>query len=107
VGKLIDLQESDFDARVLQASGLVVVDFGATWCAPCKKLHPILEEVMDDFDNTFPIYEVDVGDSPGIARRYGVISVPQTHFFKDGERVDTIIGLVKKQKIVDIVKKHI
>jgi len=70
-------------------------------------LHPILEQVIDDFDGRFPIYEVDVGVSPGIAQKYGVISVPQILFFVDGKNVERIVGMVVKDKIVKKVNAHL
>lgn len=106
MGQMIDLNEKDFSEKVEQGTGFCVVDFGAEWCAPCKKLHPILEQIIDDFDGQVTVYEVDAGESPAVAQKFGVISVPQTLMFVDGKNVDRIVGLVKKEKIVSKIKKY-
>ncbi len=106
MAELVNLNEADFEAQVLKKSNLVIVDFGATWCAPCKKLHPLLEELLDEFPGEVEGFYVDVGVNTQIARDYGVISVPQTHFFKGGEHVDQVVGLSKKSKYQELIEQY-
>ncbi len=101
------VNDTNFEQEVLQADQLVVVDFGATWCGPCKKLDPIMEELIVEYDGKAKIRKVDVGEAPGVAQRYRVLSVPQVLFFKNGEIVDNIVGLVGKGAIASKMDKHV
>jgi thioredoxin 1 len=85
---------------------LVLVDFSATWCGPCKKLHPLLAEVQAERSDV-RIVMVDIQDAPETARACGVMSVPQVHFFKGGKAVDKFIGLQAKGKILELIDKNI
>ena len=99
--------DATFEQEVMQAEGLVVVDFGATWCGPCKKLDPILEEMMSEYEGRVKIRKVDVGEAPGIAQRYKVLSVPRVLFFRNGEVREQITGLVPKSKLVERFDEHL
>ena len=98
---------AEFKEQALQASGLVLVDFSATWCGPCKRLVPELEAVAQELGDKVTILKVDVDDSPDIASEYGVQSIPNMTFFKDGKVVDTVVGLLPKAAIVGRIKKHL
>jgi len=99
--------DGQFDEEVLQSHNLAVVEFGATWCSPCKKLHPIMDELADDFKQQARIVEVDVGESPQTAQTYGVISVPQVLFFRDGQVIDRVVGLLPKTKLKEKIENHL
>jgi len=92
--------------ETVSAGGLVLIDFSATWCGPCKKLHPILEEIQAERGDV-RIVMADIQDAPETARTCGVMSVPQVHFFKDGQHVDKFIGLQGKPKILDLINKNL
>ena len=104
---MIPVNDAGFEQEVLKAEGLIVLDFGATWCGPCKKLDPIMEELAQLYDGRAKIRKVDVGIAPGIAQKYRVLSVPQVLFFKNGNVVEQIIGLVPKTKLVESFEKHL
>ena len=106
MAELLNVSEADFEEQVLKKDKLVIVDFGATWCAPCKKLHPLLEELLEEYGGEVEGAYVDVGANQNLARQYGVISVPQTHFFKGGEHLDQVIGLGKKDKYKNLIEVH-
>jgi thioredoxin 1 len=101
------VNDSTFNDEVLQAEGLVVVDFGATWCGPCKKIEPILDEMTGEYEGRVKIRKVDVGVSPSIAQQYKVLSVPRVLFFKNGEVRDQITGLVPKNVLVEKFEEHL
>jgi thioredoxin 1 len=101
------VDDNNFENEVLQSDRLTLVDFGATWCAPCKKLHPIMNDLADDFSDTVKVVEVDVGASPATAMKFGVTSVPQLLFFKDGSVKETVIGLLPKSKIEAKIEGHL
>lgn len=98
------LNETDFQSKVMDQQGLVVVDYGATWCGPCKKLKPILEELSIEMKDKAQFYYVDAGEQPGLAQKFGVMSLPTLLFFKSGEVQDRIVGLVAREKIVEKIE---
>lgn len=99
--------DQQFDAEVIQSDCLTLVDFGATWCGPCKKLHPIMDELAEEFGNKLKVVEVDVGESPQTAMKFGVTSVPQLLFFMDGIVRETVVGLLPKSKIEEKIEQYL
>jgi thioredoxin 1 len=99
MAKIID--QTEFNNLVLEGKGVVLVDFFATWCGPCKALAPILEEVADELKDKVVIYKVDIDQSQTLAQEYRVMSVPTMKIFKNGEVVETIVGLQSKGVLLD------
>jgi len=95
------LNSDTFDEKVLKATQLVVVDYGANWCGPCKKLKPILEDLVSTLAEKASFFYVDAGEQPAMAQQYGVMSLPTILFFKNGEVKDRIVGQVGKEKIIE------
>ena len=96
--------QDTFNEEVLNSKGVVVVDFFATWCAPCKMLAPVLEEVQSEMDNV-SIFKIDVDESPEIANKYGVQSIPTIKIFKDGAEVDTKVGFMPKDSLKEAIEE--
>ncbi len=107
MSKLQKIGDDRFDAEVVHNELLTLVEFGATWCGPCKKLHPIMKELAHEYEGRVSVYEVDVGDSPQTAMQYGVTGVPQLLFFKEGKVRETIVGLLPKSKIEEKIERHL
>ena len=101
------LQDSNFDANVIQSDKPVLVDFWAEWCAPCRMIAPIVEELAVEYQDTLVVGKVNVDNSPQISMNYGIRSIPTILIFKDGKAVDQIIGAVPKKTLVDKIKPHI
>ena len=99
--------DAEFDAEVLSSDRLTLVDFGAEWCAPCKKLHPIMDQLADEYNGKIKVVEVDVGVSPLTAMKFGVTSVPQLLFFKDGIVKETVVGILPKSKIEEKIDDYL
>lgn len=97
------LTESNFNEKI--ADGVVLVDFFATWCGPCKMLSPIVEEIAAESDGSFSVYKVDIDEAEDVAMDYGIMSVPTLVVFKDGAEVERMIGVQPKAAILDTVKK--
>ena len=93
------INSSEFSG-LLQEDKLLVVDFFATWCGPCKKLSPTLDEVSEEFAGQVNIVKVDVDESEDLALNYGIRSVPTVLFFKNGQQVDKFVGALPKSEIV-------
>ncbi len=85
----------------------VVLDFGATWCGPCKKLEPILDELSASYAGKVRILKVDVGEAPGTAQKHGVMSVPTVIFLKEGKLVHRFSGVESKDKITKLMGQHL
>ena len=99
MAKIID--QTEFDNLVLKGEGVVLVDFFATWCGPCKALAPVLEEVAEQLKDKATIYKVDIDQTQSLAQQYRVMSVPTMKIFKNGEVVETIVGLQSKSVLLD------
>ena len=93
----------NFSSEVLEQKGLVLVDFWATWCGPCKMIAPIIEELATELDGKCKVGKVNVDEEMGLAIKYRVESIPTLLFFKDGEMVKKSIGFMEKQEILDII----
>ncbi|MCO5249820.1 MAG: thioredoxin [Candidatus Kapabacteria bacterium] len=103
----IHVTDADFDAVVLKSDIPVLIDFWAAWCGPCKLIAPIVEELAGEYAGKFKICKLDVDNNQKTAFQYGIRSIPTVLIFKNGEVVDSILGAVPKQKIVDRIQTHI
>ena len=92
--------EDETKFQELIAKGDVLVDFYATWCGPCKMLAPVLEEMADEYKQV-KFVKVDVDQDVDLARRYGIQSIPNVIFFKDGKAVDQLVGFAGKDGVLE------
>lgn len=98
----VQITSSDFQSKVLEADKPVLVDFFATWCGPCKRLAPTLDEVANDVAGKADVYKLDIDQSQDIAAKYRVSSVPTLILFKDGQPAKKIVGAQPKAAIMSI-----
>src|SRR3954464_3787273 len=87
-------------------SGLVLVDFWAPWCGPCKMIAPVLEELDSEIGEKVKIVKLDVDENPETASKYGVMSIPTLLVFKNGEVVDKTVGFQPKDSLASVLEKH-
>lgn len=99
------ITEKNFEEKTKK--GVVVVDFFATWCGPCRMMSPILDEIKDEVGDKVEIYKVDVDDDEKLARRFGVMSIPTIFIFVDGEIQEKHIGLWMKEDMLTILNSYI
>ena len=96
----------NFDA-LLQDEKLVIVDFWATWCGPCRMLSPILDEVEGEMSDKITVVKVNVDDADEIAGRYRIMSIPTLIFFKGGQAVDKTVGAMPKNALMDKINSNL
>ena len=101
--EIINITESSFDQAVLQSSKLVLVDFWAPWCGPCKLITPILDNLNREYAGEVVFGKVNVDDEPGLAEKYHVRGIPTLLFFKGGDIVSTKVGLLSAEQLRAII----
>lgn len=104
---IINATDASFDTDVVNSDGLVLVDFWAAWCGPCKAIAPVLEELAEDYQGRVKIVKVDVDANPQSAARFGIRSIPTLFVFKNGERVETVVGGRPKSELAALLDKHL
>ena len=98
-----ELNELTFD-DLINEEGLTVIDFSATWCMPCRMLKPIIERVAEQCSDV-SFYNVDIDENEEVAKRYRIFSVPTLVCFRDGKKVDSLVGLNSFEEIVEFVER--
>ena len=100
------INSNEFKNQVLDSSDVVMVDFFAEWCGPCKMLAPVLEELSSEMAGRAKILKVDVDKSPDFAQKYGISGVPTVMVFRNGAPVDKMVGFQPKQVLKSKLDKH-
>lgn len=99
-----DVTDQNFSQET--SDGLVLVDFWAPWCGPCKMVAPVLEELDSESGDKVKIVKLNVDDNQETAGKYGVMSIPTLLFMKDGNVVDQVVGFQPKETLAELVSKH-
>ena len=107
--ELLHIDDKSFHTEVEGSKGIVVVDFFAIWCGPCRMLGPVLEDVQEELGEKVKIVKLDVDEGEKTARKFGIMSVPSLVIFKDGQEVDRLVGFRPKDQLVayleSVIKK--
>ncbi|MHC1697140.1 MAG: thioredoxin [Geobacteraceae bacterium] len=103
--KVIVLDDSNFEAEVLQSSVPVLVDFWASWCAPCKAIAPLVDALANDYEGKVKVGKVNVDESPATPATYGIRGIPTLILFKDGKMIDQVVGAVPKSQLEALINK--
>lgn len=85
----------------------ILVDFWATWCGPCRMIAPVIEEIAAEFEGKALVGKVDVDEEPGLAQRFGVMSIPTLIVLKGGKVVEQAVGARGKQDVADMLRRHL
>ncbi len=104
---IINATTASFNQDVLQSDKPVLVDFWAAWCGPCKAIAPILEDLDAEYGDKLQIVKVDVDENQEIAAQFGIRSIPTLFVFKNGEKVETLVGSRPKSELVSLLNKHL
>ncbi|MCX7724655.1 MAG: thioredoxin [Thermodesulfovibrio sp.] len=93
---IVELTDAKWEAEVLNSKGIIMVDFWAPWCGPCRIIAPTIEELAKEYEGKVKVGKLNTDENPETATRYGIMGIPTIMFFKDGQRVDQIVGVVPK-----------
>ena len=99
--KTIAITEDNFDSEVIKSDTLVLVDFWATWCGPCRAIAPVIDEIAQEFEGKLKVCKVDIDQSAGVAGKFNIMSIPTIVIFKDGNEVERVIGAASKDSLVE------
>lgn len=97
------LSSEEFNSKVLNGTGKVLIDFFATWCGPCRMIAPFIEEIAAEKAGEVEVYKVDIDQSPDIARQFGIRGVPTLMVFEDGKPVNQMVGAQPKAQILQML----
>ena len=103
----LEVTDATFASEIEQSSGLVLVDFWATWCGPCQVVAPVLDQLAGEYAGRARLAKLDVDSNQRMAMRFNVRSIPSILFFKNGRHVDTVVGAVPKPVLEGKIKQHI
>ncbi|NIQ97464.1 MAG: thioredoxin [Desulfuromonadales bacterium] len=103
--KVVQLSDDSFESEVLKSEVPVLVDFWASWCAPCKAIAPVVDSLAEEFDGKIKVGKVNVDENPATPGQYGVRGIPTLILFKDGNVVDQVVGAVPKNQLEGLINK--
>ena len=102
---IIEVNQDSFQQSVLEAQKPILVDFWAPWCGPCRAVAPVVEELAKEYQGKVDFAKVNVDDSPFIASKFGVMSIPTLIVFKDGKPAEQVVGFKPKDQIKKLIDK--
>ena len=101
---VLKITSENFELEVLKAAQPVVIDFWASWCGPCKMFSPIVDEFAEENEGKVKVGKVNIDDEPDLASRFGVMSIPTAILFKNGQAVQSMVGVQPKAKLEEMVR---
>ena len=102
----VSIRATDFEQEVVKADKLVIADFWAEWCGPCKMIAPLLDEIARELPDKVKIVKVDVESEPQLAQQFGIYNIPTLLFFKDGKVIEQVVGTAAKKVLVEKINSH-
>ena len=105
--RILILNDDNFDEEIKSIRGPILVDFWASWCAPCKTIAPWLDELAAEFAGRAHVAKIDIDENGDVVNRFGIQSVPTLVVFHDGKIVDQMVGAAPKERIRSLIAKHV
>ncbi|MEB3249308.1 MAG: thioredoxin [Merismopediaceae bacterium] len=103
----IAVTDATFKSEVLESPLPVLVDFWAPWCGPCRMVAPVVDDIANEYKDTIRVVKVNTDECPTTATEYGIRSIPTLMIFKDGQKVDMVVGAVPKSTLSNTLSKHV
>ncbi len=107
MANVLEITDDSFENEVLKENKVTLVDFWATWCGPCRKLAPVIDEIAREFDGKVKFVKIKADENMQTAQKYSISGVPSLLIFKNGEPVERIVNMVPKNIIVNNLNKHL
>lgn len=108
MSKALEVTEANFDQEVKNSEiPVVLVDFWAPWCGPCRKISPLIDEISQEFEGKVKVVKVNTDENLKIAQEYSISGIPSILIFKAGEAVERLVGMMQKSSLVQNIEKHL
>ena len=107
MSNVLEINDESFESEVIKSDKLTLVDFWATWCAPCRKLEPLIDELAEEFKDKVKFAKIKADENMDTAQKYSISGVPSILVFKNGEPVERIVNMVPKSILVNTLNKHL
>jgi len=107
MSKAQEVNDSNFEAEVLQHPSPVLVDFWASWCAPCRTMSPIIDAVAAEYMGRVKVVKLNTDENQSTAAKYAIMSIPSLVIFKEGKEIDRLIGFISQRNLSEKIKSHL